>query len=84
MKIIIIYFLFLFLPIISIGQAIPIEIKKTIAFIYVKNNNGKIVPNGTGFFVGIRDTSQENRYGVSLVTAKHVIQKEDKKTLVND
>jgi len=68
--------IFLILPVFSIGQSIPENVKKTVAFIYAKNDSGKIVPNGTGFFVGIQNTNDKsNLYAVYLVTAKHVLEK---------
>jgi hypothetical protein len=62
------------------AQPIPAEVKSTVAFIYVVDNKGQPVPNGTGFFVGVKDTSRPDTYSVYLVTAKHVLQLEDRKT----
>jgi hypothetical protein len=54
------------------------QVKSIVTFIYVKNEAGKEVPNGTGFFLGVNDTQRGNISFVYLVTAKHVIQKRDK------
>ena len=56
------------------SQAIPPEFKKTVAFIFIKDDAGKIIPNGTGFFVSIPDSSIKKVEFVYLVTAKHVIE----------
>jgi hypothetical protein len=37
------------------------EIKSTVSFIYVKDSVGDIIPNGTGFFVGIRSKTNTSR-----------------------
>jgi hypothetical protein len=62
------------------AQPIPQEVKSTIAFIFVPDTSGKLVPNGTGFFVGVKDTSTSNSYSVYLVTAKHVLLTDDNET----
>lgn len=49
------------------------EIKRCITFIFIFKN-GKYVPLGTGFFVGIQI---KDKYVVYLVTAKHVLQSKD-------
>jgi len=48
--------------------------KKTICFIFNKNRN-KII--GTGFFVGVKVQEDDDQYQVYLVTAKHVIAKDE-------
>lgn len=58
----------------SIGQGIPTKIKKVVGFIYAKNDKEKIVPNGTGFFVGISDSTLK-KTAIYFVTAKHVLKK---------
>lgn len=53
---------------------IPSQVKEIVTFIFVRTPNGKLKPNGTGFFVGVKDDQNpEKMYGY-LVTAKHVIQ----------
>lgn len=52
------------------------EIKKSITFIYIKDVNNIWVPNGTGFFVGIKNELDPLKYNVYLVTAKHVLKDE--------
>ncbi len=56
---------------------IPSEIKSVVAFIFIENENGKLVPNGTAFFVGVKNASDPNISSVYLVTAKHVLCKPD-------
>lgn len=58
----------------SIGQGIPPEIKKVVGFIYVKNDKDEIKPNGTGFFVGVSDSTSQ-KIAVYFITAKHVLKK---------
>lgn len=57
---------------------IPPELKEIVAFVYVKNNAGDLVPNGTGFFVGVRDAHDKDRMYGYFVTSKHVLR--DKQT----
>ena len=54
---------------------IPSEFKSVVAFIFIENENGKLVPNGTAFFVGVKNASDPNISSVYLVTAKHVLYK---------
>jgi hypothetical protein len=67
------FFFFLYSPF-TYAQEIPAEFKKPVAFIFIKDNADKIVPNGTGFFVSIPDSSKRPIQFVYLVTAKHVIE----------
>ena len=60
---------------------IPSEVKNTVAFIYVPGLNRQIVPNGTGFFIGVEDLNKKDYFTVYLVTAKHVLQTSGKKWL---
>jgi hypothetical protein len=57
--------------------AIPPEIKNVVAFVFEKDGKGNIVPDGTGFFVGVKDDSKPDSLFEYFVTAKHVLQKED-------
>jgi hypothetical protein len=50
------------------------QIKKCIAFIFVKNNMDQFVPNGTGFFISVATKNDPDRSHVYLATAKHVLQ----------
>jgi len=52
---------------------IPTEVKSVVGFVYTPNNQGKLVPNGTGFFVGVQDPSTTDSFHVYFVTAKHVL-----------
>jgi hypothetical protein len=58
----------------SFSQAIPPEYKKPVVFIFIKDENDKIVPSGTGFFVEMPDSINNISFNY-LITAKHVIQK---------
>ncbi len=58
------------------ATTIPSEVKNIVTFIFVKDAENKLVPNGTGFFVGIKDKKNTNRLYIYLVTAKHVLQDE--------
>lgn len=60
----------------SFGQGIPTEVKKVVGFIYKKNDNGNLVANGTGFFVGVSDSARQLT-AVNFVTAKHVIKNKE-------
>ncbi len=62
---------------------IPADIKKVVTFIYVSDKylSGKsdaLIPNGTGFFIGVKDPKHSSVSAVYLVTAKHVLQGNDK------
>lgn len=37
----------------TIAYTIPGNLKETVNFIFIKNEKGKLVPQGTGFFVGV-------------------------------
>lgn len=52
------------------------EIKKCVTFIFVKDSEGRAVPNGTGFFVRVPNETKPNMYNFYLVTAKHILQDE--------
>ena len=52
------------------------EIKKCVTFIFIEQN-GQLVPNGTGFFVGVENEENSNLHMVYLVTAKHVLQNQE-------
>ncbi|MEF3078856.1 S1 family peptidase [Winogradskyella poriferorum] len=59
------------------SQAIPTEIKKTVGFIYAKDNFGKVKPQGTGFFVSVSDSiNGQLKSSLYFVTAKHVIKRD--------
>lgn len=50
------------------------EIKKSVSFIFISNDKGELVPNGTGFFVGVKNEVNKKTSNVYFVTAKHVLQ----------
>ena len=60
---------------ISMATPIPSEVKSVVAFIFIKNEEGKLIANGTGFFVGVKNPSDSNSFSVYLITAKHVLYK---------
>ena len=72
--------LFLFLSIIAgeiaIASPIPPEVKSVVVFIFIEKD-GKLIPNGTGFFVGVKNPSESTTFSVYLITAKHVLFKPD-------
>ena len=53
---------------------IPSEVKSVVAFIFIEKE-GKLIPNGTAFFVGVKNPSDSNVFSIYLVTAKHVLYK---------
>jgi len=53
------------------------EIKKSVSFIFVPEGADKLKPNGTGFFVGVKNEDNENIFNVYFVTAKHVLKDKD-------
>lgn len=75
-KILLFLFLVSFKSLLS--QSIP-EIKTVASFIYVKDSLGKMLPNGTCFFVGINSPKDSSRFFPYLITAKHVLQKNNSK-----
>jgi len=62
---------------IAIAAPIPSEVKSVVAFIFIRNKEGKLIANGTGFFVGVRNPSNPDSFSVYLVTAKHVLYKQN-------
>jgi len=65
----------------SSAMPIPSEVKTIVVFIFVPNHEGKLIPKGTGFFVGVKNPTKPDAFFVYLVTAKHVLQKPDDKSL---
>jgi hypothetical protein len=59
------------------GVTIPPELKQVVTFVYVKDNAGKMIPNGTGFFVGVKDSRNKDRMYGYFVTSKHVLQQSE-------
>ena len=55
------------------ATTIPPEIKETVTFIFIEDKAGKKVPNGTGFFIGVKNEKDSQISHAYLVTAKHVI-----------
>jgi len=55
-----------------VAAPIPPEVKSVVAFIYIEKD-ANLIPNGTGFFVGVKHQADPNVYSIYMVTAKHVI-----------
>jgi len=81
-SIITIFILFIFGGI-AIATPIPSEVKAVVAFIFIKNEEGKLIANGTGFFVGVRNPSNPDSFSVYLVTAKHVLYEQNTTDFLN-
>jgi len=60
------------------ATTIPSQVKDIVTFIFIKAPNGQLVPNGTGFFVGVKSEQDTAKSFVYLVTAKHVLQDSSK------
>lgn len=58
----------------SFATPVPAEVKKLVAFIYIKNDKGELLPNGTGFFIGVPSKLHPETQSIYLVTARHVLQ----------
>ena len=56
------------------GAGAPVlnEIKSATTYIFIKNAN-KLFPNGTGFFVGLKNPSKPSMFGLCLVAPKHIL-----------
>lgn len=53
------------------------EVKSAVSFIYIQDSLGNRIPNGTCFFVGIKSRLDSTKAFPYLVTAKHVLQKQN-------
>jgi hypothetical protein len=63
------------------GAPVPPEIKTVVAFLFAPGPaGGQPIPQGTGFFVGVKHPKDEAKSFVYLVTAKHVLQSSDRKS----
>jgi hypothetical protein len=58
----------------AFAVTVPADVKQVVTFILLPGPKGELKPNGTAFFVGIKDEQITNRTHVYLVTARHVIQ----------
>jgi len=59
------------------SQPIPTEFKECVSFIYLERPNGEPIPDGTGFFIGMKYKKDTTKSVIFLVTAKHVVQNKD-------
>lgn len=57
----------------AVGTPIPQEVKQAVTFVFVTSDAGKRVPNGTGFFIGVKNEQDPNLVNVYLATARHVV-----------
>ncbi len=64
----------------TIAAPIPQDFKKVVAFILTLNAEMKFIPWGTAFFVEVVHPKNDNLVFTYLVTAKHVLQTEDRKS----
>ena len=69
-----------FLSVVRASAAMPVpeQVKSVVGFIFVKNPKGEMLPNGTGFFVGLKIKESDAGF-VYFVTAKHVLRTLDQK-----
>lgn len=63
------------------ATTVPTEVKAVVTFIFISDQKNNLIPNGTGFFVMVKDEEDPNRGYGYLVTAKHVLEDESKKLL---
>lgn len=70
------------LVVVTLIMAIPIppEVKEIVSFVFSPGKDGKPIPNGTGFFVGVKLSERPEYSAIYFVTAKHVLQRPDKKS----
>jgi Trypsin-like peptidase domain len=61
----------------TMAMPVPPEIKSVVTFIFVAGSSGTAAPQGTGFFVNVKDPTSPDRIFGYLVTAKHVLQTDD-------
>ena len=52
---------------------IPPIIKDVVGFIFISNTDGNLIPNGTGFFVGVGDSKDPKIVHSYFITARHVL-----------
>lgn len=50
------------------------EIKKSVSFIFLPDEKGNFIAQGTGFFMGVRTAANSDQFSLYFVTAKHVLQ----------
>ncbi len=60
---------------------IPDYAKDIVTFLFIKDDSGGLVANGTGFFVGVQNPENPKRVHGYLVTAKHVLMNADRQFL---
>jgi hypothetical protein len=50
-----------------------VTLKKCVSFVFLEKES-KLIANGTGFFIGLKNKDKEDSFNVFFVTAKHVLQ----------
>jgi Trypsin-like peptidase domain len=63
----------------TMAMPIPADVKQVVGFVFVLDASGQPKPQGTGFFVTVKDPKIPNRVQGYFVTAKHVLQTDDQK-----
>ena len=74
MKRIILIVLSLWCVVIAASAKLPVQVKKSTAFLFLRDSNRVLIPSGTGFFIQV-NAQQNNdtvRFGY-LVTSKHAL-----------
>lgn len=62
------------------ATGIPEQVKDAVTFIFIKDDSGRMIPNGTAFFVGVKNEHDPNAMNVYLISARHVIWDKEKKS----
>jgi hypothetical protein len=60
-------------PTLNAAMQIPDQIKEVVGFLFVDDPSGRVVPQGTGFFVGVFKPGSTNEGHAYFITAKHVL-----------
>ncbi|MDP1676155.1 MAG: hypothetical protein Q8L88_04755 [Bacteroidota bacterium] len=62
----------------TLEAKVPLQVKKSVTFIFAKDSNKRLVPQGTGFFLLLKDNlnTDTTNFGY-LVTTKTAIQKQN-------
>lgn len=70
------------LVVVTLIMAIPIppKVKEIVSFIFVPGKDGKPIPYGTGFFVGVKLSERPEYSAIYFVTAKHVLRRPDNRS----
>lgn len=68
----------------QVDAKIPTQVKKSVAYIFVKDSNNRLEPSGTGFFVMLKaiQNADTANFGY-LVTVKNSFRRRDKLSLID-